>query len=94
MIKICSVLGTPTAKEWPDAVRLAERRNFKFPHLEKKRLSSLMPNAGREAIDLMEQLFRFDYKKRPNTDQVMNHAYFIDFLPPEDITKALAILSG
>lgn len=53
-----------------------------------------MPNACREAIDLMEQLFWFDYRKRPNTDEIMNHAYFIDFLPSEDISKALGILSG
>jgi serine/threonine protein kinase len=28
MNKICQVLGTPSAREWPDADRLAERRNY------------------------------------------------------------------
>jgi hypothetical protein len=31
MNKICSVLGTPTESDWPDAYRLAERRGFSYP---------------------------------------------------------------
>jgi len=57
-------LGTPT--EWPDGERLANRREINFPRYEKVSLSNLMPNACRDAIDLMEWMLEFNPKKRPD----------------------------
>ena len=31
--KICAVLGSPDATNWPDGVRLASQMNFKFPQV-------------------------------------------------------------
>lgn len=31
MNKIVMILGTPTTKDWEDVMRLAERRNYRFP---------------------------------------------------------------
>lgn len=43
--KICSVLGTPTMKTWPEGQKLAAAMNFKFPRFVKTPLSQLIPNA-------------------------------------------------
>ena len=31
--KICSVLGSPTAKNWPEGLKLAAKMNFRFPQV-------------------------------------------------------------
>jgi len=30
MAKICNILGTPSTQDWPDAERLAQRRQYVF----------------------------------------------------------------
>ena len=32
--KICSVLGSPTARTWPDGLKLAAAMNFRFPQVQ------------------------------------------------------------
>lgn len=51
--KICSVLGSPTMRTWPDGIKLAAAMNFRFPQFVPTPLSTLIPNASPEAIQLM-----------------------------------------
>jgi protein kinase len=53
LYKICSVLGTPTHQSWPEGMKLASAMNFRFPQFGTTPLSSLIPSASPEAIDLM-----------------------------------------
>ena len=76
MYKICRVLGTPTQKSWSDGFKLAAKIGFNFPHYEGIPLNQLMPNASFEAIDLLNELLQYDPKKRPTSNQILQHPYF------------------
>jgi len=65
LYKLCAVLGSPTPEEWPDGHRLAARLNFKFPAFARPPLSTVVPNASPAAVDLMEQMLRYDPNRRP-----------------------------
>jgi hypothetical protein len=56
LFKLCSVLGTPTSRSWPDGIKLASAMSFKFPQFSATPLASLIPNASPEALDLMTQV--------------------------------------
>ena len=58
IFKICSVLGTPDAREWPEGFKLAAGMNFKFPQFSATPLATLIPNASKEAIALMTDMLR------------------------------------
>eukprot|EP01006_Ploeotia_vitrea_P050191 TRINITY_DN67422_c12_g6_i2.p1 TRINITY_DN67422_c12_g6~~TRINITY_DN67422_c12_g6_i2.p1 ORF type:complete len:363 (+),score=21.27 TRINITY_DN67422_c12_g6_i2:77-1165(+) len=76
IFKICSVLGTPTPDHWRDAAKLAANMNVKFPQFAPTPLSSLIPNASPEAIQLMQDLLRYDPHKRPRADEALQYPYF------------------
>ena len=69
IFKICSVLGTPDKKEWPEGYKLANAMNFKFPQFTPTPLSNLIPNASKEAIHLMTDMLRWNPSKRPSAQQ-------------------------
>jgi serine/threonine protein kinase len=76
LYKICSVLGTPTTNNWPEGLKLAQDMNFKFPRFIPTALQQLIPNASKEAIQLMQEMFHYDPKKRPTAAQCLQHSYF------------------
>ncbi len=78
MAKVCSVLGTPTPQSWPEGYRLASRIGFVFPNFAPVNLQKLIPNAPGDAIDLMQQMMRFDGQKRPTASECLEHPYFYD----------------
>jgi serine/threonine protein kinase len=52
---------------------------FTFPKFASTPLSTLIPSAPSEAIDLMMKMLQFDPSKRPTAAQCMQHAYFAGF---------------
>lgn len=74
--KICAVLGPPNSQTWPDAQKLAAKLNLKIPTVSGVPLSSLMPNASPEAIDLMSRLLAYEPAKRPSASQALGHSFF------------------
>lgn len=56
MYKICAVLGTPSNADWPEGYKLASKISFQFPKFVPTSLSSLIPNASAEAIDLIYKM--------------------------------------
>jgi serine/threonine protein kinase len=81
MYKICSVLGSPTKESWPDGYKLASKIGFNFPTFNPVSLSSMIPNASPEAINLLSEMLRFDPQKRITSQQVIQHSYFAGFDP-------------
>lgn len=53
-----------------------------------------MPNAGRDAIKLMEWMFQWNVKKRPTCDQILQHPYFTNYISEIELNKASDILNG
>ncbi|XP_037777710.1 serine/threonine-protein kinase MAK-like isoform X2 [Penaeus monodon] len=78
IFKICSVLGTPDKRDWPEGYSLAQQMNFKFPQFSPTPLASLIPNAGPDAIAIMTDMMRWNPAKRPTAQQCLRYAYFKD----------------
>merc|ERR550532_1050547 len=76
IFKICSVIGTPDKKEWPEGFKLAAGMNFKFPQFSATPLSTLIPNASPEANALMTDMLRWNPAKRPSAQQALRYPYF------------------
>jgi len=74
--KICSVLGSPTQKTWPEGIRLANQMNFRFPQFVPTPLASLIPNASPDAILLMTDFMKYDPNQRPGVPQSLQYEYF------------------
>ena len=76
IFKICSVLGTPDKRDWPEGHKLAAAMNFKFPQFSATPLATLIPSASKEAIGLMEDMLRWAPVKRPSAQQALRYPYF------------------
>ncbi|CEL98448.1 unnamed protein product [Vitrella brassicaformis CCMP3155] len=81
--KICSVLGTPTSKDWEDGQRLAGAIGFRFPQFVPTPLHQIITNASHDAIDLMNRLFTYDPQKRITAVEAIRHPYFSTHIPPQ-----------
>ena len=56
--------------EWPEGHRLAAAMNFKWPQMIATSLKSLIPSAGADGIQLMQDMLAWDPQKRPTAQQV------------------------
>ena len=79
LFKICSVLGTPTQATWPEGLRLGIKIGYQFPNFVATPISSLIPHASKEAIDLISSMLRFDPQKRITAAHALTHPYFASF---------------
>lgn len=78
--KICSILGTPTHKNWSEGFQLAAKIGLTFPQFQPTSLASIMPNASPDAIQLMTEMLRFDPQKRITAAQILQHPYFAGYM--------------
>ena len=78
MVKICSILGTPTAEVWPEGYKLASRIGMIFPNSFPANFQKIIPTAPGEAIDLITKMMCFDPQKRPTASECLEHTYFAD----------------
>ncbi|KAH0554390.1 serine/threonine-protein kinase dyf-5-like isoform X1 [Cotesia glomerata] len=76
IFKICAVIGTPDKHDWPEGYQLANAMNFKFPTISRTPLKDIIPNAGQEAIILMEDMLEWNPIKRPTAQQALRYTYF------------------
>ena len=65
---IFRALGTPSEADWPGMEKLPNL--VKFAPMPKPPMKDLFTASGNDAIELLEQLFRFDPLKRPTTEDV------------------------
>ncbi|KAL3680087.1 hypothetical protein R1sor_023043 [Riccia sorocarpa] len=76
LYKICTVIGPPNHHTWSEGMKLAASMNFYFPQCNPSHLSTLIPTASPEAIDLMTALCAWDPNKRPTALQALQHPFF------------------
>uniref|UniRef100_A0A7N0V446 Protein kinase domain-containing protein n=1 Tax=Kalanchoe fedtschenkoi TaxID=63787 RepID=A0A7N0V446_KALFE len=88
--KICSVIGSPTLESWPEGITLARKLNYQFPQCASVHLSTLIPSASREAIDLIKLLCTWDPSKRPTASEALQHPFFQScyYVPPSMRSRA------
>lgn len=63
MQRFCQILGTPEKKDWPEGYKLASKINFEFPKCQGKPLMTVLPNASKDCIDLLQKMLGFDPEK-------------------------------
>ncbi|KAG2301793.1 hypothetical protein Bca4012_060143 [Brassica carinata] len=82
--KICSVIGSPTEETWWEGLNLASVINYQFPQLPGVHLSSLLPYASAEAVNLVERLCSWDPSNRPTAAEALQHPFFQScyYVPP------------
>ena len=99
LTKIYHVLGTPTEEEWEGCAALPDWMSF--PRKEKMDLRKIFgvevggksgvggksSSANLEAIDLLEQLLKYDPEKRISCQEALKHAYFNTAPAPTEISK-------
>ncbi|CAN6855644.1 unnamed protein product [Brassica oleracea] len=87
--KVCNVIGSPTRETWLEGLNLASVINYQFPQLPGVHLSSLMPYASAEAINLVERLCSWDPNNRPTAAKALQHPFFQScyYVPPSLRTK-------
>ncbi|KAI3840860.1 hypothetical protein MKX03_009988 [Papaver bracteatum] len=76
LYKICSVIGSPTYESWAEGIQLANSCGYKFPQVHLYGLSTMIPSASHEAIDLIKSLCSWDPKNRPTAMEALQHPYF------------------
>lgn len=81
--KICSILGTPTHKNWSEGYQLAAKIGLTFPQFAPVSLSTLIPSASHEAIQLISEMLKFDPHKRITAAQILQHPFFAGYMPDE-----------
>jgi serine/threonine protein kinase len=74
--KICSVLGSPTMRTWPEGIKLSNQMNFRFPQFVATPLTSIIPNASPEALTLISDLLKYDPNQRPTASQALQYPFF------------------
>lgn len=80
--KLYNCLGTPNRADWPDIyqmpwielMRPTERRSRVFEDQYREILSPA-------ALDLVGRIFRYDPAKRPTSDEILAHPYFVSEEP-------------
>lgn len=80
--KTCAVLGSPKKSDWPEGFKLASQIGFSFPKFVSTSLSTIIPNASEDAIDVMEKMLEFNPQNRPTASQLLEHDYFKDYVSP------------
>jgi serine/threonine protein kinase len=76
MMKLCSVLGTPSMSQWPEGYKLASQMGFRFPQYRGMNFRELMPTASMEALELILRMLSWDPQKRPTAAECLEHSYF------------------
>ena len=84
--KICSVIGTPTKRNWAQGLELASAINYQFPQVAGVDLSLLVPSASENAISLITSLCSWDPRKRPTAIDALQHPFFPELLLRTSIT--------
>mmetsp|Transcript_57535 Transcript_57535/g.65636 ORF Transcript_57535/g.65636 Transcript_57535/m.65636 type:complete len:366 (-) Transcript_57535:171-1268(-) len=74
--KLCAVLGTPSSMNWPEGHKLASKIGFTFPNKVATSLSTLIPNASSDAINILASMLHWDPAKRPTASELLQHPYF------------------
>ncbi|XP_066375896.1 cyclin-dependent kinase F-4-like [Miscanthus floridulus] len=84
LYKICSILGTPNQRTWPEGLQLAASIGFQFPKCESIHLSEVVPLASEDAISLISWLCSWDPRRRPTAVEVLQHPFFQPcfYVPP------------
>lgn len=76
LYRICSVLGTPDKRSWPEGHRLAGAVGFRFPHFAPTPLGEVVPQASAAGLGLIGEMLEWNPARRPTAQAALRHPYF------------------
>jgi len=76
IFKVTAVLGTPTALNWPEGLKLAHSMTYKFPQMVATPIRQLIPQAGKDGLDLMTRMMAWNPAHRPTCLESLKHPFF------------------
>ncbi len=74
--RISSILGTPNTNSWAEGILLAKKCDLKFPNSSGTSLAQLVPEASKDAIDLLTEMLKWDPNKRSTAVNLLQHPFF------------------
>lgn len=77
LLRIFSLLGTPTEITWPGVSQLSEYKKD-FPYYPQQELSQLLPMIDRHGIDLLQRFLMYQPNHRIPAKDALNHSFFAD----------------
>ncbi|PKK69730.1 kinase-like domain-containing protein [Rhizophagus irregularis DAOM 181602=DAOM 197198] len=90
LLRIFTVLGTPTEETWPRVSQLPEYKSD-FAIYNRIPLESLLPKLDSSGIDLLsQQLIEYQPEKRLSAEDALQHPYFEEIRKKEQSTQAAA----
>jgi len=76
LTKVTNILGSPKFNDWPEGYKLIQKLGMKFPISIGVSLSSIIPNASSDALNLLTEIFQWDSLSRPNCAKILSHPFF------------------
>jgi protein kinase len=86
LFRTCAVLGTPTNSNWAEGIQLAKKIDLKFPVSTGVPLSQVIPDASKDALDLLSEMLKWDPNKRGTANSLLQHCFFTKFPIPNRIS--------
>ena len=74
--KITKILGTPSINSWPEGHKLIKKLEINFPKHSKKNLNDIILNINEFGINMIENIFQYDYNNRPTAKELLDDNYF------------------
>jgi mitogen-activated protein kinase 1/3 len=84
MHKILDVLGTPNIEDIKGSEE-GVKFVLEYPYKKPQDLATLLPNASKDAIDLLSKMLVFNPDKRITTDEALAHPFFKELFDESDI---------
>lgn len=88
LLKVFSVLGSPSTVDWPEGHKMAHGMGYKFPEIVATPLNTLLPDASEEVLELMNLMMNINPNNRPNAKQCLEHRFFKDFKMDEEVKSS------
>lgn len=86
LFKICGAIGVPNNSGSNKIITFAKKIDFKFPvNIQTPPLSSIIPDASKEALDIIGEMLQWDPAKRLTTAGLLAHPFFTSTSVPTRI---------
>ena len=79
LLKMTQILGTPTQITWNEGLQLAKKMNYQFASSTGISLDTIIPDASKEAISMLNDMLNWDPNSRPTAQKLLQHPFFQNF---------------
>lgn len=77
LTKICSLLGTPSHKDWPEFFTLAQKLKIQLPECQPRNFAHVFAGASAEFIDFLQKMLVFNPQKRWSCQELLGHVFVV-----------------